>query len=277
MEMRPPLVPILVSAAGRSGTTALMQLLASSPAVVAEREYPYESRYLTYLFSWSRMLCGDQKTAGKWQRGSMMPGPPEEIGGLPWRELIADPNDFANTCFSSAWEQFTASAPDAGSHYIEKVPQWIAAGVPGQLPSKVIHLVRDPRDVWLSVSSFNKKRGFLAFGRKKDQQEEDFLDEFLQSQRERLEPLCGQQDSEHQLLVRYEDMISDSKSVADRLGSWLGLQLDPAALSQRDEQHVTSGKDPKASLGRWKRELPRDLSKRFRNELGALLSGLGYE
>src|SRR5580700_5995238 len=43
------LMPVLVAAYGRSGTTALMSLLSQSPAVAMGREYPFEERCLTYL------------------------------------------------------------------------------------------------------------------------------------------------------------------------------------------------------------------------------------
>jgi len=43
------LTPVLVSGYGRSGTTALMALLATDPRVAFDRRYPFENRYLTYL------------------------------------------------------------------------------------------------------------------------------------------------------------------------------------------------------------------------------------
>src|SRR5262245_8897147 len=43
------LVPILLSAYGRSGTTALMGWLATDEEVAVDRTYPFENRYITYL------------------------------------------------------------------------------------------------------------------------------------------------------------------------------------------------------------------------------------
>src|SRR5262245_777249 len=42
------LTSILVASSGRSGTTALMALLASDPRIAFDRIYPFENRYLTY-------------------------------------------------------------------------------------------------------------------------------------------------------------------------------------------------------------------------------------
>ncbi|MFP6875175.1 MAG: hypothetical protein VCA55_16880 [Verrucomicrobiales bacterium] len=109
------LKPVLVDAMGRSGTTALMKLLASSPTVVTEREYPYESRYITYFCSLSRMLDGDLEAAGKWQRANMLAQPPEQIGGLPWRRLVPDVNGLVDDCFLDIWSRFSAGIAGGGN------------------------------------------------------------------------------------------------------------------------------------------------------------------
>jgi len=49
------LTPILVAGYGRSGTTAIMQLLLGDPRVAADRLYPFENRYLTYTAKLSRL------------------------------------------------------------------------------------------------------------------------------------------------------------------------------------------------------------------------------
>ena len=263
------LIPVLVDAAGRSGTTALMQLLASSPAVVTEREHPYESRYLTYLYSWSRLLDGCPDAAAKWQRGKMLPGPANEIGGLPWRDLLPDPSGFASKCFLAAWQQFSEGAPGRGTHYIEKVPRWISEAVPALLPeSKVIHLVRDPRDVWLSILDFNEQRGFAAFGRKEGQDEDSFFADFAAGQRARLEPLQSKEFGEKEYLLRYEELVGEPAATAGRVGSWLGLDLDPSALEIRVADHAT-GK--RSAVHRWPNELSEPRKKQFDAAFGDLL------
>ncbi len=270
------LIPVLVDAAGRSGTTAMMQLLASSPAVATEREYPYESRYLTYLYSWTRLLDGDPEAAAGWPRGEMLPGPVSQIGGLPWRGLLPDASRFADGCFRAAWRHFSEGVEAGATHYIEKVPRWVGEGVPRVLPATwVIHLVRDPRDVWLSSAAFNAKRGFPAFGREEGQAEEDYFDEFVSRQRRRLEPLAGREFAGRETLVRYEDLVSDTAAATGRLAEWLGLDLDPSAFADRNRDHVTTA-CADSSMGRWRRELARPLRRRFEREMGDLLTAFGY-
>jgi hypothetical protein len=270
------LIPVLVDATGRSGTTAMMRLLASSDAVAVEREYPYESRYLTYLYSWTRMLDGDAKAAGKWPRERTMHGPVDEIGGLPWRDLLPDASRFADSCFRSAWKHFTDITSDGTTHYIEKVSRWMSEAAPSVLPAtRVIYLVRDPRDVWLSTAAFNSKRGFFGFGRKPDQKEEEFLANFITTFRRRHEPLLGRKFGGDQMLVRYEDFMSDTGAVAAKLGNWLGLEFDPNVVSERIGKHVTSG-SAAASTGRWRKEMPKRMVHQFESELGDVLDGFGY-
>ena len=50
------LVPVLVDYFGRDGSTAMMARLAASPEIVADGKYPFERRYFTYLWRWSRLL-----------------------------------------------------------------------------------------------------------------------------------------------------------------------------------------------------------------------------
>ena len=48
--------PILCGGYGRSGTSAVMKILATDPQVVFDREYPYEIRYLAYYAKLSSIL-----------------------------------------------------------------------------------------------------------------------------------------------------------------------------------------------------------------------------
>ena len=271
------LKPVLVDAIGRSGTTVMMSLLASSPAVMVERDYPYESRYLTYFASLSKMLDGDAKLAGKWPRDNMLAEPPIEIGGLPWRQLVQDSGALAQNCLQDLWKRFSEGASERETHYIEKVPRWVSEYVPSIISeSKVVHLIRDPRDVWLSVAAFNAKRGYLAFGRQKNDSDEEYLSRFIERVGKRMTPILNRENTEQKMLIRYEDLIADTANVVGRLGDWLNLDLDPSVLSERIQEHVTAPSSGQ-SIQRWKRELSRTIRKRFKREMGDILEGFGYE
>ena len=88
------LTPILVDYFGRDGSTLMMALLATSPWIVTDDQYPYERRYFTYLWRWSRLLSRTDWPRALWakddvvsiaqERASPLLGPP------PWlqRELL---------------------------------------------------------------------------------------------------------------------------------------------------------------------------------------------
>lgn len=271
------LKPVLVDAIGRSGTTVMMSLLASSPAVRVERDYPYESRYLTYFASLSKMLDGDAKLAGKWPRDNMLAEPPIEIGGLPWRQLVQDSGALAQICLQDLWKRFSEGASEMETHYIEKVSRWVSEYVPSIISgSKVVCLVRDPRDVWLSVAAFNAKRGYLGFGREEKDSDEDYLSRFIERVGKRMTPILCRENTDQNMLIRYEDLIADTANVVGRLGDWLNLDLDASVLSERIQEHVTAPSSGK-SVQRWKRELSRSIRKRFKREMGDILDGFGYE
>jgi len=271
------LKPVLVDAIGRSGTTVMMNLLASSPAVFVERDYPYESRYLTYFASLSRMLDGDAKRAGKWDRNKMLTEPPIEIGGLPWRKLVPNPSNLAQNCLQDLWKRFSEGVSKGETHYIEKVSRWVSEYVPSIISeSRIIHLVRDPRDVWLSVAAFNAKRGYLAFGREENDSDEDYLSRFIERVGKRMTPILYRENTEQEILIRYEDLIADTANEVGRLGDWLNLDLDCSVFSERIQEHVTAPSSGK-SVQRWKRELSRTIRKRFKREMGDILKGFGYE
>ena len=223
------------------------------------------------------MLDGDAKLAGKWPRDNMLAEPPIEIGGLPWRQLVQDSGALAQICLQDLWKRFSEGASEMETHYIEKVSRWVSEYVPSIISgSKVVCLVRDPRDVWLSVAAFNAKRGYLGFGREEKDSDEDYLSRFIERVGKRMTPILCRENTDQNMLIRYEDLIADTANVVGRLGDWLNLDLDASVLSERIQEHVTAPSSGK-SVQRWKRELSRSIRKRFKREMGDILDGFGYE
>ena len=140
-------------------------------------------------------------------------------------------------------------------------------------------LLRDPRDTWVSINSFNELRGTGALGRDRAGSYEEHLEHVLRRQRERLSWIAGLLEEGEVPVVRYEDMVKDLPGVARRLEERLGVKLDPAAAAsdrQMRFRHV-SATSPEASLGRWKEELEPRVAERFARELGSELRAVGLE
>jgi hypothetical protein len=275
------LTPILVAGTGRSGTTMLMELLGTDPHVAFDRVYPFENRYLSYYAKFA--ILSGRRGHGEDPAGPRFfafdtdilgvppwptePRPGEHFLALPPAELLR-----------GMWQAFSERAGDA-THYAEKVRAWLPIVARAAIPCRKVDLVRDPRDVYLSANAFNRKRGFLAFGRGSDDSDLDYarglaaaLLLYFENQRDdRARSDC--------LTVRYEDLALARRKTVERLNTELGLRLafEPAVSSDHLPIHMTSA-DVSTSVGRWKREpLPSEVRAFFESHLGEAMRFNGYE
>lgn len=291
-ESEPCLTPVILPGGGRNGSTALMSLLGTSPQIAFDRVGEFEHRYLTYFLRWAQLVDRSRNDSA-WNDDVLMTPQDDVIGPLCWKEadLIRTQREaFGQRCFLAMWREFSRVAAantsrllDSGSlpvrYYAEKSCPWVARELTGVMPFRAIHLLRDPRDVWLSVQAYDGKRGFYGFGRRPTESDADFLDRFIQSQRTHLDGISKVTESDVVAVVRYEHLVDDLAGEARRLGDWLGVSLDAdAAVAQakRFRYHMTS-RSPQASVQRWKRELDPSLKSVFTRHLGPLLERLGYE
>lgn len=295
------LVPILVDGSGRDGTTLMMQLLGTSAEVAFDRLYPYEQRYFNYLLHWSQLPTREGWDEGTWNLDSLANskalGKTGVVGPLPWaeRSLISEEGEreFWQDAFEAAWAAFSVRARQAMRsrlgdegldvrYYAQKnTSSWEMPF--DRLPTiRLLCLLRDPRDTWMSSLAFHRRRAaageaFLPIG--PGDSEETVLTPFIEDQRARLRWLPMAEAELGAPIVRYESLVDDLPAEAERLADWLGLRLDAGAVERRRGEfagHVTSG-SAEQSVGRWRREMPPDLAARFWQAMGAELSQFGYE
>jgi len=254
-----------------------MQLLTSSDEVAAERDYPYEARYLTYFMRWCSLPFTGEKRGDAWHGGSLMGGAePTVVGGFPWNDdgsqIIPQGGDgFPAQAFRALWEQF--SQRSEARFYAEKTPLWVVDRLAQSLDDyRTIYLVRDPRDVWLSINAFDKKRGFYGFGRKEGEAIEDYRSRFIVEQRDRFAKLGAlERGSSAYRLLRYEDLIADLVGETQKLSDWLVVRLSAeAVIAQRPAMahHITSSD---SSTERWRKEMPKEEQEEFEQGMGAEL------
>jgi hypothetical protein len=283
------LKPVLVLGMGRSGTTLLMQLLGTSPRILFDRAYPFEVRYLTYLLRWV-LLLGQKWQAGHgWDPAATFNPPDEKMGPFPYLEAdFWGHQDLWRSCLETAWGEFSKFAMSrAGAardgegairYYAEKIPFWVPGYLRQVMPYRVILLVRDPRDVFLSITAFDRKRGFSGFSRRADDDDWTFAARFVKLCRERFAVMREEEKVARSLLVKYESLVIDLAAETQRLSQWLGVELNAGWVGKHVSSfahHMTS-ESPHESAGRWRRELSRKLNEFFLRELEQELRYFGY-
>jgi lipopolysaccharide biosynthesis protein len=280
------LTPILLSGPGRSGTTAIMALLGTDSRVAFDRRYPFENRYLTYLAKFA-LLSGRPPVPSHLDAFQLFRYDEDRFGPAPWSSGPGDDGTLPlqptlPEWLTGLWRTFSASVkarhPEA-THYAEKVPPWVSAAVRGLVPCRVLHLVRDPRDVFLSARDFAAARGLAAFHPQMSPSDRDQAWHLAQgmlvyAENERADR--GQADA---MLVRYEDLVQEPAVVVGRLNGFLGLSLDATSedVTRHLARHRTST-EPVHSIGRWRREaLPPAVRACLESLLAGPMADYGYE
>jgi Sulfotransferase family len=299
------LEPILVDYFTRDGSTLMMRLLATSPQIVIGGQYPYEHKYFAYLYRWARLLERREWPNRFWGQHHLASISQEEgmpfLGPPPWPRELFEPTargeeTISEYTFRTVWQEFSRRAiaharKRRGARtadvrfYAEKHMTTWRVNLDDLPPVRLVALLRDPRDTYVSITAFRKKRreeGTLkdsAMGRRPGESREAWLDRHLERQKERLNWIIEALRDETMPVIRYEDLVLDLPGQARRLEEWLGVDLDPALVT-RDvgmrSKHV-SAETPESSIGRWEREMPPALATRFNDELGEEMKELGFD
>lgn len=170
---------------------------------------------------------------------------------------------------------------------------------------KIIYIVRDPRDVFISYYEFQLKRRVIS----DDCSLEQFLPRFMDSE---IEPKTGcwrdhvvswiatRGGQKNFLPLRYEDMIADTQKESTKIAEFLGLDSNPeriaraVALSSADrmrklekeqsqqwkETKKTREDKPfvgKAASGGWRTILPEQCVAQIESAWREVMRSVGYE
>ena len=297
------LQPLLVDYFTRDGSTLTMRLLASSPQIAVGGGYPYEQKYFAYLYRWSHLIEKTEWPRKVWNPGGLATLSQEKqmplMGAPPWNEReLLDPavgeERFSEYTFRVLWEEFSrrAAAQTRARHekqeaevryYAEKHLSTWQVDTSALPPFELIAVLRDPRDTYVSIASFAKKREkdgrTRSMGQQPGEAHDAWLKRHLARQRDRLRWLRKAEDSGKMPVVRYENLVLNLHEEARRLEGILGVELDPAAVAADEKMRAThvSASTPEASVGRWRREMEPELVKRFNDELGKELEALGFD
>jgi len=280
------LVPLLVRTFGRTGSTLLMQILGTNPAVFFERQYPFEHRYLSYAYQMSKLVMLPANANKNWNNNNIFQGTESFVGQLPYPTTTDLERDtLSRDLFVSIWESFSRNMKSVNGvndsnncFYAEKSPHVVSDLATELLGARNIYLLRDPRDELVSIKSFNKKRGFNSFGWLEEDTDKSYAIRMCKRRKRFMQDFVSSSDEYTRLNIRYEDLINDGKTEVARLSEWLGLELNFKAANADKEirnRHMTS-RNYSESVGRWKSELDAEVQELFIDQLGDELDQLGY-
>ena len=264
-----------------------MQILGTSPEIVFDRVYPFELGYLRYLLNWALILEKDFPTDANLNSYSNIPAPTQAVGPFPYEaSQFWDGKKLWPLCFQTAWREFsrtaTARMRAGGSdapliYYAEKAPHCVPAFLGRAMAYRSILLVRDPRDIFLSITAFDKKRGFPGFNRRATDDDWSYAQRFVDDCRKPMKRIMEAEADPDNILMKYEVLVLDLANESQRLGQHLGVKFDVGMIDrQRLEFHTTSN-TASESVERWRRELPPELNEFFVSNLHEELKHFGYD
>lgn len=181
------------------------------------------------------------------------------------------------------------------------LPQDIGLGDDSDPSLKVIHVVRDPRDVVCSGAAYFRSKLLHFYISHPDQRHADVLETMACAVLHGTDvyPCCGRPWSDFNrlflrndvLTVRYEDLLADPNSCLERILSFLGLRRDPQQLLDAihrqsfevaRQRAVARGHKGMLSLlrkgqaGDYREQLSATLISRIESGCGKMMDAFGY-
>jgi hypothetical protein len=297
--------PVLITTIGRSGSTAVSNLLCHHRDLAGYRTWDTETRMVAY---WTSVLRGLARPASYeaqlQQPGGMGPGywwvghspHPSLVSDEPvlpalGREAVEGVAAFCRSQIGLVGSAFAAAAGKPRARYlVEKAPPGFprsVAEVSEELDPRTreIVLVRDFRDTVCSMLAYTRKMGVRGFGPQPDASVQDSIRWMGEVGAKGLAGYVERRGTGAHVL-RYEDVVRQPEATLTRLLEYIGADAAPQTVAdmlarleadrERREAHATTDSTQR-SVGRWRRELDADHQALAEELLRPQLDAFGYE
>ncbi len=294
--------PVMVTTLGRTGSTWLTQLLGAHPDMLALEPFRVDARVASYWAEVCRALVSSsylaplfstEVDADLWWLG--------RSSTLASREPILDLDQWFSTTHTTDVAMFCRDRIQAFYHHaahasgVDRSPRYVVekfnpTGLPALVreffpAGKELFLVRDFRDLLASVTNFNLRRGYAAFGRAVFASDEAYVKgKILPDAASLLKAWQSRRD--RAFLVHYEDLVLQPRQTAANILEYLELPADETSATalvegaqlpeDRTAAHRTTTDAP-VSVGRWRRDLDVSLQHTCHEVLGGILVEFGYD
>lgn len=274
---------------GRSGTTILSQSLSAHPEVICRSIYPYETRASQHLFNWDsngrieRHLRPARDPNSKASYKLFLRN--DELSFMWWKNMVKGVKKKPVIKLINEYYQFISSVENKTNckFYLEKATgsSTVIRMHNAEWPLKAILLIRDPRDILLSVKSFNSKRKRAGFGVKRFTDSEllnNYIKFFINTQK------SFTKNNLNFCVVKYDSMIQNPSESFEKMAKDLSLDSSSTSIelmlesfkskSADTEKHVTQKNINSSS--RWREEASTELLDIYKKHDDSLQL-LGYE
>jgi Sulfotransferase family len=298
----PSIQPLMVTTLGRTGSTALVRMLAAHPQIAAYRPFEYEPRVASYWMSvlrglsdpasYRRQLAPTGPIDGSWWLGTEPPLPRRirdpELGDWLGGEAVRETAEFCQARIDGLYRRVaTLQQRDGARYFAEKQrPDFVPALMWELHPvAREVILVRDFRDMVSSMFAFNEKRGFAGFRRGAAASDVEFVEDRIGNSVRALARAFRERAGRAHL-VRYEDLVLRPAETVGALLAYLDLDDSPAnvermAATVTDRAPESDGhrtmQDPSRSIGRWREDLSEELQAACETAFAEALRIFGYE
>lgn len=275
----PRMQPLLITMLGRTGATWLMRLLGEHPQILVHPSLHYETRAASYWMHVLKFMAEPSRRFHTDDHPDLAPWF-DEIGMRRitqfCQQMLED--TYAHLAKSRGESKFTYFAEKC---HPDHIPCLIGELYPA---AREVFLIRDPRDMFCTVSASNRKRGSADFGRGPVSTDEDYVAYLRRETQTLLESWKIRSASAH--LVRYEDLILDPQQTLFRLFQYLDVDKTRPTIKGVVERastdtpelpfHRTSS-HAQSSIGRWRRDMSPSLQDVSNEAFREVLETFGYE